>query len=390
MWLFAASLGFLVHSATAITNLKATGPPVDVWAAVDRFKHCGDHLIDTPDIPPRAFRDTSGITHMIAGSTAYYRMSGPSVLNQTRACNMTLNKTADPDPRHFAGDEYMDSPIGFGNGTVVALVHTEYPGNRYNSTGPNAPMCPGVDGAYPKCWTVTVGLFVSDDWGATFRHARPPPEHLVAAVPYGYNASQLAYGWGDPSNIVKNPKDGYYYAALWNRNQVGLQAPGICVMRTKNLLDPRSWRAWDGNAFTKTFVSPYTMAPGTEADHVCTVTNLPLGCAPAGLAWSTYLEKFVVTMGCDRTISLATSDDLINWSDSQEVDVLSSMTASQREMVRSLNYPTFMDPKAPDELDDPNYGTLSQTPYLFWVSFGDNPYHYGRRVWATPFKFEKN
>ena len=25
---------------------------------------------------------------------------------------------------------------------------------------------------------------------------------------------------------------GFYYAAIWNRNQVGLQAPGICMMRS--------------------------------------------------------------------------------------------------------------------------------------------------------------
>ena len=37
---------------------------------------------------------------------------------------------------------------------------------------------------------------------------------------YVYNQTQLAYGWGDPSNIMRSPKDGYYYVAMWNRNQV--------------------------------------------------------------------------------------------------------------------------------------------------------------------------
>ena len=80
-------------------------------------------------------------------------------------------------------------------------------------------------------------------------------------------------------------------------------------MRTNNLMDPRSWRAWDGKAYTKSMVSPYTMEAGTESDHVCTVTNLPAGtcipikgkergCQAAGIVWSTYLEKFVVTLGC--------------------------------------------------------------------------------------------
>ena len=104
-------------------------------------------------------------------------------------------------------------------------MHTEYPGNRYGNC---------TIKSYPTCWTVTIGLLVSHDWGATWNHARPPPHHLVASVPYRHNQSQLASGWGDPSNIVVSPKDGFYYAALWNRNQVGLQAPGICVMKVFN------------------------------------------------------------------------------------------------------------------------------------------------------------
>ena len=61
----------------------------------------------------------------------------------------------------FTGDEFLDSPIAFENGTVVALVHTEYPGGVYNLTGPSAPECAGLapDGSgnaknYPYCWTV--------------------------------------------------------------------------------------------------------------------------------------------------------------------------------------------------------------------------------------------
>ena len=74
---------------------------------------------------------------------------------------------------------------------------------------------------------------------------------------------------------------GYFYAAIWNRNQVGLQAPGLAMMRTNDLMDPGSWRCWDGNAYTRSFASPYTLEPGTEAEHVCQVTNLPAGtCIP--------------------------------------------------------------------------------------------------------------
>ena len=124
----------------------------------------------------------------VVGSTNYHLMSGPSVLDQTRECAVRLppslcidrdplaiilivpchflrlltvlrdrrccrrpaaaarfqtafNKTADPDPSHFAGNEFLDSTFSFGNGTIISLVHTEYPGNDYNQTGPDAPMC---------------------------------------------------------------------------------------------------------------------------------------------------------------------------------------------------------------------------------------------------------
>ena len=236
-----------------MTTVTATGGPIDVWSAVDTWKRCQfidvswtrEHMcrertllrfpspvflttgtrhpsachplvgetnltslslsvLQVPDIPARAFRVPAeaagggalgggGIDRMIVGSTNYHHMSGSSILDQQRECATAYNKTGDPNPAMFAANEFLDSPFSFGNGTVVSLVHTEYPGNVYNNTGPDPPMCPGK--AYPTCWTVTIGLSISHDWGLTWSHARPPPHHMVAAVPYGYNSTQLAYGW---------------------------------------------------------------------------------------------------------------------------------------------------------------------------------------------------
>ena len=49
------------------------------------------------------------------------------------------------------------------------------------------------------------------------------------------------------------------------------------MMRTNTLMDPASWRAWDGSAYTVPFADPYTLTPGSEKNHICTVTNLPAG-----------------------------------------------------------------------------------------------------------------
>eukprot|EP01050_Picozoa_sp_SAG11_P019715 SAG11_NODE_3189_length_2623_cov_2.487718_2_plen_331_part_00 len=221
-------------------SLAPSGPSVDVWGAVETFHRCGSYIASVPDIPARAYNDDKGIAHMIVGSTAYNHMNGPSILNVTRECQPTFNKTGDPNPAHFAANEFVDSPISFPNGTVVALVHTEYPGGSYNLTGPNPPMCAGLrpDGSgqqknYPYCWTVSIGSVISHDWGKSWQHTRPPPKHLVAAVPYKYSQDQLAYGWGDPSNIVKHPRDGHYYVAVWNRNQVRWVCRPGCQVRRK-------------------------------------------------------------------------------------------------------------------------------------------------------------
>lgn len=375
------SIALLALPAVALCHpsVLPVGEPVDVWAAVDTLHKCD--IIDVPDIPARVFQDDTGMTHMIVGSTNFHWMNGPSPLDVTRNCSVAWNMTGDPDPAKFAEHEFLDSPIAFENGTVVSLVHTEFYQCEEGET-------------YPYCWTVTIGLAVSYDWGSTWQHMQEPPHHLVASLPYKYNHSQIASGWGDPSNIVRSPKDGYYYAAIWNRNQVGLQDPGVCIMRTSDLMDPSSWRAWGGHDFSVTFVSPYTMEPGTEAQHVCTVSNLPSnGCAAMGLVWSSYLEQFVTTLDCGIETDhflFATSDDLINWSEPVSFYSKKDLPVDVASMVTGMNYPTFIDPTAPTAFSDPNFYTIGQEPYLYWASIGHSPHTDGRHQWATKVRFEKD
>lgn len=366
--------GALTARAGAPTvNISIAGEPVIIWSAVDTLHKCG--FIDVPDIPYRAWAAAGGVTHAMVGATAYHLMSGPSLLNQTRECAFAYNSTDDGDPSHFAGDEFLDSPVFFpNNGTVFSLVHTEYPGNVYkNCTGP----------AYPHCWTVSIGLAVSHDGGRTFAHARPPPAHLVAAVPYTYNASQLAYGWGDPSNVLFRD-DGFYYAAVWNRNAVGLQAPGVCIMRTADVTDPSSWRAWGGAAYDVPFADPYTLPPGTEAAHVCVVTNLP-SCPLGSLVFSAPLRLYLASMDCSLQAGAkfyyATSSDLISWSAPQPLYAKSDLPANASKLVTSMSYPAFLDPAG----GDANFGVIGSSPLLSWVSIGHSPYTDGRKLWATPF-----
>jgi hypothetical protein len=244
-------------------------------------------------------------------------------------------------------------------------------------------------------------LAISTDFGSTWNHIRKPPLHLVAAVPYPYNSTQLAFGWGDPSNIVKSPLDEYYYFAMWNRNPIGDQALGTCIARTKNLMDPGSWRGWNGTMFAVILnTSPYTTNTTTTSEndenaqqHICKVVNPPTNCASLGLVWSVYLETFVTTLGCfgkmSRAFYFATSDNLILWSNYQEFYSRDDLTPSVSKMTTAIAYPTFVDQTAPYAWNDPNFYTIGQTPHLFWVSVGHSPYSDGRHLWATPMKFSK-
>ena len=388
-----ASLALLPSMAADVV-VNVAGPPVIVWSAVDQWHKC--NVIDVPDVPAKVFQDREGVTHMVAGATNFHVMLG-TPLNQTRSCRVAWNMTGDPDPAKFAADEFLDATHAFDNGTVYAILDTEYPGNRYGKCDAGL--------SYPYCYMVYQGLAVSHDWGLTWAHARPPPHHLVAAVPYVYNESQPAYGWAAPS-IIRSPIDGFFYVLMWNKHAVGLQAAGITVMRTADITDPGSWRGLDSTGqFTVRFVSAYSMPPGEESQHISRIVNLPDdGCAPYGLVWSADL-RFVVTLGCykdyrtqgardgvgaaHRVFMVATSEDLITWSKATVFYSPADLPANVSAIVTGMTYPSFVDPAAPSAFGDRNYATIGRRPYLYWVSIGHSPYTDGRHLWATPMEIRE-
>lgn len=420
-------------SSSINVTIRSIGDPVPVWNSVDTWKEC--HLIDVPDIPARAFvanatssilnaskRDAEIVIQLICGAVGYHEMHGPTLFRQTRSCDIAWNATKDGDPSHFAGNEFIDSPVRFDNGTVVALIHTEYPGDRYNAchiastaaTLTDTPLQrthrpqrrlqrrhfdPPGHLTYPTCWMVTIGLGISYDWGHTWQHITDPPHHLVAAVPYIYNESYLAYGWGDPSNVVYNRNDGYYYATVWNRNQVGVQPPGICVMRSNDLMNPKSWRAWNGSDFVVRFVDPYRAALQSSAydpkAHVCTTLDIPgttkWGCNMFGILWSHDLRLFIGTVGCfadpkkHDTFFFTMSADLIHWTPIKEMfNRTKDLPPDVAAMTTSFHYPTFLDPTAFWDHGNANFDSIGTKPYLFWTGTGHSPYRDGRHLWATP------
>ncbi len=320
---------------------------------------CGEQ--DIPDAPARAFRDANGTVHLVASHYISRQAMGPDLGRVEHRCNIVMQSRYDGRPSAFQDKEWLFSPYTIDGRTVFALIHDEYQGY----TRPD--LC--VARTNVRCWYNAVTLARSDDLGATFRHARPAPNHLVAEVPYRFERNQPRYGIFQPSSIVE--KDGYYYSMVTttrHRKQEG----GTCVMRTKRLDDPASWRAWDGDGYDVTFVDPYRERVD-DADHVCEPASPDeISDMSLSLTYNTYFGKYLLVAPANqynnrrRLVTgfyYSLSDNLIDWSQRKlirEVVVPETYRCGDRD---PLFYPSILDPTSGSR----NFETSGRRPYLYFT-----------------------
>ena len=180
-----------------------------------------------------------------------------------------------------------------------------------------------------------------------------------------------------------------------NRMAIGLQENGTCVMRTNALLDPRSWRAWGGAAFSVPLVSAYTLEPGEEAAHVCTVLEpfLPSPCTALGTTYSVFLRAFVATLSCwhdaqpgpnDPRFYWATSVDFVHWAPAQVLFTPPSLPNTQFYL-----YPALLDPDAPAR-GDLNFNSIGDRAVLTYVRVTNNFYTEGRQLMGQAMVFSSS
>lgn len=321
---------------------------------------------DIPDTPARAFRDGQGQVQLIASHHANRRMVGPDLDRLARDCAVVLASDDDPDPARFNDREWLHALYSPDGNTVYALVHNEYQGHRRPG------RCPS--GRYEDCWYNTITLAVSTDGGRSYTQA-PPPAHLVASIPYPYEPGTRPVGVFNPSNIVHRSADGYYYALL-HVEQFRDQAWGTCVMRTRDLADPTSWRAWDGTAFNVRFVNPYDGAARAPRDHVCRpVARQEIGGMAASLTYNTYFGRFLLvdlSEVDDPTsrrrvtgVFYSLSDDLIHWSPRRLLLAADRPDTATCGGPDPIGYPAVLDPGSPSR----NFETTGKRAYLYFTRF---------------------
>lgn len=235
--------------------------------------------------------------------------------------------------------------------------------NGYDTTGFDpgidlgGPPCPS--GNHDFCTQISLTSAVSTDGGATFQQASPPA--LVAVVPHQYNPDWTRALW-QPSNIVKSPRDGYYYALVQydaHAADGSVNVQGMCLMRTDNLAAPSSWRAWDGSGFGVQFRDPYTAAaPGAD----CTLVSPSVGALTYGLSYNTFADEFIAVGVRAAGFFYSTSADLINWSAARPLMAATQVFTPGGEPP-FLTYPTLIDPTS----SSPSFDVTGQAPYLYYT-----------------------
>jgi hypothetical protein len=315
---------------------------------------------DWPDGMARAFRDADNQVQLIRPSPTNRRMIGPDLNHLTNDCTIIKGSARDPFPSHFDDAHWMTAAYTINGNDVFALFHSEYHGSVHPG------WCPS--GTFIACRYNTATFAKSTNGGDSYT-STAPPTHLAATIPYPYEPDGGRFGVFSPSNIIE--KDGYYYAMLLISAGYKAQRPGACLMRTKDLSDPASWRAWDGAGFTVRFINPYIEPSAEPTTHTChPVSYDQIGQIERSLTYNTYLDKYFL-IGVDtefdqtaqeeiRGFYYSFSDDLIHWSDRQLL-VETPACVPGGSVAGYGSYPAVLDPSSTDR----NFNTVGQTAYLY-------------------------
>jgi hypothetical protein len=250
-----------------------------------------------------------------------------------------------------------------------------------------------------SCWYNVEQLLTSSDGGYHFASAKPPANYLLS-LPYKYQPNKGPEGSSIDNNILKVGP--WYYASTsswpWPPGctmdkeagkQQCLVPDGSCPMRTANILDPSSWRAWDGKDFTVSFADPYKAPVADPPAHVCVpVPYLDYANAiniyePAHLFVATLWNQGSGGFGPEG-IYFSTSADYVHWS--KPMLALTKNQMLRREPLGNWSYAYFslIDPNA----SDLSFTTITDHPYLYYVRSDEDHGPYQRVLFRQRVKLD--
>jgi len=339
------------------------------------------------DLAMYPWKDNEGRIHFILPNSAgSYQMVGTDFSNLELQCQSPVSVShGNPDPAMYDSHEWMGGKwFDSETGIIHALVHNEYHAREYPTSG-----CVSISGLDCNWWTVNYAY--SNDGGLTFEHD-PAPNQFVYAPPYQFdpNAGRDVVGIDSQTNIIF--LDGWYYTLL---SLIGPyrdipSGSKVSIMRTNDLSDPSSWRAWDGEYFSIEPNNPYT---NPIANPIIPKAFNKVEALPTSISDNRYLEKYLLSMlkynlqlynpfigrfEENNVAALSLSDDLINW------DYNIPYRFSSKLYTQDLLYPSIIDHGSSSQ----NFETSTQTPYLYFVRWY-NFWLLNRDVMRIPMKILK-
>ena len=334
---------------------------------------------EAPDGPPRFVRSEDGSLVMFDGRS--YVNRGADFGSLKRDCSVpALLAAKRPTAESYENGEMLWAVYREGT-RWHALIHNEF-------HDPVASNCQPPDPYSANFCTYNSITYAVSTQGARWFSKPSPPAHVVSPAPNAWvppsspvpTGQWVVEGYFAPTNIVRG-SDGLFYSLLYAiPSQSNQSVQGPCAIRTDNLDDPASWRAWDGSGFSLRMTSPYlTGAPAP----ICTFLKTNLGAGH--IVYSTYLDRYMhvgqaqhLSDGRDPCgIFYALSADLIHWSD--------------QKLLAEANVFDFCDtnPQGPGVLEPvkvyyssivdhadttTNFERAGRTPHLYYVRFNQGVY----------------
>jgi hypothetical protein len=366
------------------TPVFIDGPPV---AAFDTRKESCEQ-IDIPDAAARAFRDYKGTVHLIASHYVTRADLGSTLETAKHNCQVVYTSRKDGNPADFNDYTWLTQFYSVDGRRIVALGHMEYHGWEHPG------MCASKTDT-PSCWYNASTFLTSADGGYHFASPKPPANYLVS-LPAKYVPNQGPEGYSADTNILK-VGNWYYstvYAWAWPPRCGAGKEPCLvpdatCPMRTANILDPSSWRGWDGRDFTVTFANPYRGEVAHSLAHVC--EPVPYLDYANGTNFHEASHLFVATLWNQGSggfgpqgVYFTTSTDFIHWSKPQLAITLNQMLRREPEGNWSYMYFSLIDPNA----SDASFATITDHPYLYYVRMDNNHGPYQRVLFRQRVKLD--
>jgi hypothetical protein len=344
--------------------------------------------IDIPDTQARAFRDDKGTIHLVATHYVMRASLGPTLESVKHNCQVAYNSRHDGKPEDFDDTTWLDSFYSIDGKRVAAPGHMEYHGWEH------AGMCASKTDDV-SCWYNADTFFMSQDGGYHFTSPKVPPSFILG-LPYKYQVNQGPEGYSVDTNIVKAGE--WYYAMVtswpWPPNcgdgkgaRPCLVPGGAAPIRTADVLDPASWRGWDGKDFSVVFADPYRGPIARPQDHI--YQPVPHMDYVNAINFHEASHQFIATLWDPWNTAMgppglyfSTSPDLIHWSKPALAITQNQLLQREPEGNWSYAYFSIIDPKSTDL----NYSTVTDDPYLYYVRSDEDHGPYKRVLFRQRIK----